>query len=234
MFIMKKILLTLVLSLIAASLNAQVSGESVYKVGTDLKDALSDTALFVMPSFGEGKIFFNDGRISTARFNISNINQKINFIDMRGDTLEMVNDADVKYAILSNRTFFKTKFGYSQVLSYDKDVYFTILKDVTVQAMQAMTSYGRIPASSTATHVNSINLSGTTAPRDKRELDVKYDMKIRVVLIKGDKAYLSSRKAFQKVFPERKDEIDALAKQLKTDFGDVQGCFDLYSALIER
>lgn len=112
------------------ALSAQ-SGEVSYSKGQDLTDALSDTAVFALPEFSDGRVYFKNMSTSSAVLNISNLEQRVKFIDpATGDTLDVANEDDIKYVIAANKTFYKTKFGYAQVLKYIGDAFFCFVKDL--------------------------------------------------------------------------------------------------------
>lgn len=218
------------------ALSAQ-SGEVSYAKGQDLTDALSDTAVFALPEFSDGRVYFKNMSTSSAVLNISNLEQRVKFIDpATGDTLDVANEDDIKYVIAANKTFYKTKFGYAQVLKYIGDAFFCFVKDLTVEEQQAMTSYGRLPATSTAKKVNALpDMSGpNNSSNVGKYLDLKYDITLRPILIRGNKVLLSSKKAYTKLFPDKKEQIKSLADQEKTDFNDVGSSYEFFNKLLEQ
>ena len=202
------------------ALSAQ-SGEVSYSKGQDLTDALSDTAVFALPEFSDGRVYFKNMSTSDPA---------------TGDTLDVANEDDIKYVIAANKTFYKTKFGYAQVLKYIGDAFFCFVKDLTVEEQQAMTSYGRLPATSTAKKVNALpDMSGpNNSSNVGKYLDLKYDITLRPILIRGNKVLLSSKKAYTKLFPDKKEQIKSLADQEKTDFNDVGSSYEFFNKLLEQ
>lgn len=234
---MKRIVLIIAAALAAVTAGAQTQkkGEIGYRANKDISAYISDTLLYVSPVFADGRVVFRDFTSSAGKLNISTVNQNVLFLDpATGDTLALSNEADVKYAIISGKTYYKTKFGYAQTIRFSGDRFFCVLKNMILEQQQAMTSYGRIPASSTAKNVNTIrDLGGTSNSSEAGQfVDVKYEMQVRPVLMKGTKSYLATRKGFYKVFSDRKDDVDRLASELNTDFDDPQSAFDLFEALI--
>lgn len=217
-----------------AAMAQSQSGEIDYSKGQGIENVLSDTVAFALPEFSDGKVFFTDYSSSSAKLNISNVDQCVKFIDpSSGDTLNVVREDDVMYVIAANKTFYKTKFGYAQVLKFSGDCSFCFVKDMAVEQMQAMTSYGRIPATSTAKTVNALNdMGGSNSSNVGKNMELKYSMKLLPVLVKGNKVMISTRKAFTKLFPDKKDLIKQLSGEMKTDFGDVRSAYELFNALV--
>ena len=56
-------------------------------------------------------------------------------------------------------------------------------------------------------------------------------MRLLPVLINGNKVMVSTRKAFMKAFPDKKDHIKQLAQETKTDFGDVVSAYNFFNIL---
>ena len=65
-------------------------------------------------------------------------------------------------------------------------------------------------------------------------LDLKYDITLRPILIRGNKVLLSSKKAYTKLFPDKKEQIKSLADQEKTDFNDVGSSYEFFNKLLEQ
>ena len=131
-----KFTMTAVISLAASVFPLMLVAQSQtidYSKGQVLEDALSDTVAFALPEFVDGKIFFEDFSSSSARLNISNIDQCVKFIDASGDTLSLVKENEVRYVVAANKTFYKTQFGYAQVLRFEGDCSFCFVKDVIVE-----------------------------------------------------------------------------------------------------
>ncbi len=234
-----KFTMTAVISLAASVFPLMLVAQSQtidYSKGQVLEDALSDTVAFALPEFVDGKIFFEDFSSSSARLNISNIDQCVKFIDASGDTLSLVKENEVRYVVAANKTFYKTQFGYAQVLRFEGDCSFCFVKDVIVEQLQAMTSYGRLPATSTAKTVNALPDMGGTMNTSNvgKYMELEYDMTVRPVLVKGNKIMLSSKKNFMKVFPEKKDLIKRLADEMKTDFSDVRSAYEFFNAITAK
>lgn len=209
------------------------TGEISYSKGQDLQSALSDTVVFALREFSDGRVFFKDMSSYSAKLNISNLEQCVKFIDPAGgDTLNVANESEIAYVIAANKTFYKTRFGYAQVLKYSGSCLFCFVKDLSVEQLQSMTSYGRIPATSTAKTVNALNdIAGANSGNVGKNMDLKYNMRLLPVLINGNKVMVSTRKAFMKAFPDKKDHIKQLAQETKTDFGDVVSAYNFFNIL---
>lgn len=234
---MKRLVMYFAATLMSVAAFAQRAGEVTdYRKNSDLSEIMNDTLLYVSPNFLDGRVIFKDMSGSNAKVNISTVAQRVEFIEpSTGDTLSLANESDVNMVIMGPKTYYKTRYGYAQILKSYGDCSLAYVRDMIVENQQAMTSYGRIPASSTATTVNAItDLGGTNNSSNAGKFrDLKYEMKIRpVILIKGTKAYLGNRKAFYKAFPKYKDLVDQLAYDNKTDFNDMQSVYALFDAVV--
>lgn len=89
----------------------------VIKAGTSLNESVPVTALFQYPQFVTGKLYFKSGDSGVAKFNYNKLMDEMQFIDLKGDTLNLAYAGTIRFIRI-----------YSDVFYYDEG-YIRLLKD---------------------------------------------------------------------------------------------------------
>ena len=82
--------------------------EKVYQIkpGEKISDVLTNEDIYLYPSFQVGRVFFKSGESAVGRMNFSFLTGEILFIDGKGDTLALDNEATIKQLFLAKDTFY--------------------------------------------------------------------------------------------------------------------------------
>lgn len=92
------------------------TGEVVrIKAGQDPSTGYSPHGFYRFPAFNEGTAVFKDGGKTTARFNYHELNEEIQFITTKGDTLALADPFSIRYITLDSILFYYSE-GYLEVL----------------------------------------------------------------------------------------------------------------------
>jgi len=99
-----RVLLLFVLSYCCRS-HAQDS-TIVIKAGTTFNESVSVTDLYQYPQFVYGKVFFKPGDSTVAKLNYNKLLDEMHFIDFKGDTLSIANEATIRSIRINNDVFY--------------------------------------------------------------------------------------------------------------------------------
>jgi hypothetical protein len=91
-----------------------------YKVqpGVKIIYALPPEEVFEYPNFVQSEIYFKKGHSGLARLNYNALYGEIQFIDPRGDTLSLDDEATVKFIVILSDTFYFDKLFVKQVKAF--------------------------------------------------------------------------------------------------------------------
>src|SRR6478672_638756 len=85
--------------------------QSLYTVkpGEDVNAMLADSVKFHYPGFTQGTVFFRDATTSGASLNYNMLSGEMQFITPKSDTLALANEANIRYIVVGNDSFFYDK-----------------------------------------------------------------------------------------------------------------------------
>src|SRR5688572_27164365 len=90
----------LFLSCVFFSQSAEVIG---IKAVHDPSTGYSSHGFYKFPAFNEGIAVFKDGSETAAKFNYHELNEEMQFISTKGDTLAIADPISIKYIIVNNQ-----------------------------------------------------------------------------------------------------------------------------------
>ena len=85
------------------------------KAGTSVNESVSIAVLYQYPQFVYGKVFFKPGDSTAALLNYHKLLDEMQFIDVKGDTLSIVNAGLIKSIRINNDVFYYDE-GYVKLL----------------------------------------------------------------------------------------------------------------------
>ena len=91
-----------------------------YKIqpGVKIINALPPEEVFEYPNFVQSEIYFKKGNSGLARLNYNALYGEIQFIDPKGDTLSLDDEATVRFIVILSDTFYFDKLFVKQVQAF--------------------------------------------------------------------------------------------------------------------
>ena len=219
---MKHFLFPLLL-LLVNELSAQDSMRIFVEAGKNFSEVLTPDKIYRYPSFSNGKVFFRDGSFSESKLNYNFFNGEIEFIDTNGDTLAIADEQipDIKEVYIDSNSFFYSN-GYLEQLTQE-NIFGKLLKRQNFVVMETGKIGGYdMPSSSNAIQTYSGFIANS---RSSVVSKLKAKQNVTLVLITeyfiGDKynRFLpANKKNMLKLFPSKKDKINAYLKLHPVDF----------------
>lgn len=182
---------------------AVILGVSAFAQNDDV-----DTLFYVRPAFERGIVFMEDGGVQQGNINICNIDQTVRFIDAAGDTLMMEgSERSVKVSI-GKTVYYRFKDRFTEMVDYAGDVALGLQRSCVQIENSKVGGFG---ASSATSSVESYGVDAMTGLYFKHIdfLPENWQYSNRFVLYAGNKFYVANKKSFLKIFPEKKDIIEA-------------------------
>jgi len=194
----------------------------------NINGKIPDSLLFVMDKFSTGSILLKNGTQQTGKLNIVTYNQKIWFINEKGDTLVMSNNDDVTMLIAQNTIFKRIRNNFVNIISQDGDYSFGIIKTLEIKDPPKTAAYGGTSETSSVTEISTLTNGSGNIYQLNPTHHAPYTLSIEPVLLKKNSMYFPSKKIFLKVFKKNKEEISNYLKNNKTDFEDAHQVMKLY------
>lgn len=198
-------------------------GELVMKSGVNFSLDIADSLMYVLPHYSMGVVVFKDGGRSQALLNINTLDQRVSFIDGKGDTLFVANESDVASVYVMNRYF--RKWGaslYLEILNPRADVSVALGRSLVLSEPVKEGAYGSKSSTTSVTTIRQFS----DAPGSIRDLsnyvNVPWKYVFNVYLSSGEKVMTPSKKSFVKLFPSRAEFISEYVKENDVDFRDLE------------
>ena len=191
-----------------------------YKVqpGVKIIYALPPEEVFEYPNFVQSEIYFKKGQSGLARLNYNALYGEIQFIDPRGDTLSLDDEATVKFIVILSDTFYFDKLFVKQVKAFGevrlaKRTYFKLVNS------QKLGGFGETTGGSVDTY-DRISSQGTFKDLVAKEI---------LTLAKDSALFLAdryrhltrvSKKGLQSFFPGKESQLAAYLNENKVNYND--------------
>lgn len=218
---MKRLLFILLLCLSLASLAQNSSMQAKFEA------TLPDSVKYVMPAFRPGRVVYKNGEYSNGVFNISTIDQSLRFMQ-DGQELAVADLDDVDRVTIGGVLFFRQQNGFFGIVEQAGDVCLCVERRMLFDDTKSG-AYGRRSSTTNIKEMQSLHsdqgvdfdLSG----------EVRYTIQERALLYRNGKMYYPGKRQFIKLFPDKKDTIEAWTGDNKLDQDDYNSILALFSLL---
>ena len=197
---------------------ATLSAQDVvhHQRGEDLQQYLLDSIKFVIPEFQSG--------------NISTIEQRVYFVAPDGNYQVLTNEDQVTRVSVKGRTFIKSQYGYVELLDTAGDVALGAVRRTSFFETEKKGAYGMASQTTSVTTIGTMQSHGVTYTLGADQT-TPFKYKVIPYLYRNNKVYMSTRKNFQKCFPDKKSEIESYLKEHSVDFENIEEVTELFNSL---
>ncbi len=232
---MKQVFLIIVASLFFVQTYGQMRGEITIPHGRTPTTTGIDSLQFVLKNFSTGTVFFDNGDKSESILNIGTLDQRVHFINEKGDTLVVVNEKDITAVIAGNRLFKKIKNGlYVEILDLNREVSLGVAKRLIFYPPKKRGAY-EIASETISSKSYSTTDDGTgKSYMLNNDQKIPYSFNLYPFLYSNEKVYSPSKRAFKRLFPDKKREIEEYLKANKVSFENMSDIRALYYICIDE
>ncbi|MDR3287596.1 MAG: hypothetical protein LBT27_09165 [Prevotellaceae bacterium] len=203
--------------------------------GKNIVEALPADTIYIFPEFTQGKIFFKNGIIDSAKFNYNTLISEMQFLDKNKNILSVLNPQDVSHVIIDNRVFcYVSEKSFAELLVNFNAVRF--LKKCRIEYAYTQDKTAAYGQSSSTTSV--VNYKNVYANGDDKKLAVYRDIKFKIIAdfffeTNGKFNKANNKNSFVKIFPQCKEEINKYVSAKKVDFKNEQDLIKLTNYCIQ-
>ncbi|MDR1347455.1 MAG: hypothetical protein LBJ63_03360 [Prevotellaceae bacterium] len=185
----------------------------------NVEELLPRNAVYIFPDFMDGKVFFKNGTITSAKLNYNTLSEEMQFTDEKGNILAIANPQDIDYVIIDKKVFYYVsdkKFG--ELVITNDEVKFLVKRKTTLVDLQAKGAYGQVNTTSAVTSV---------VPTRQYDIGILRDLIFNIIdefLLEqnGKFTKISNAKSFIKAFPKYKEEINKYVETNNPNFKNEQ------------
>jgi hypothetical protein len=173
---------------------------------------IPDEVYYLMPRFGNGMVYFRGQMPAAGELNICALDNTLRFMGPDGKELEANNIENVLRVQIDTVFFLRYKDAFYRQYPVSGDIGIALRRSVRIMRDAKPAAYGGTSMTSSVTEFSSIYADGMTHQLEGRK-DYPFDVQERVSVYKGDTVYPLTKKNLKKLYPEKKDEIEAWFKE---------------------
>lgn len=189
--------------------------------------SLPDSVKYVLPAFKNGRVVYKNGEFSPGVFNISTLDQSLRFMQ-DGQELSVADIDEVDRVSIGGMLFLRQQNGFFGIVDQAGDVCLCVERRIVFDDTKSG-AYGRRSSTTNIKEMQSLHseqgvdfdLSG----------EVRYTVRERALLYRDGKVYSPGKRQFMRLFPDKKDQIEAWTREHKIDPDDYAGILPLFESL---
>jgi len=205
----------------------------IIKAGTSFNESVSITDQFEYPQFVYGKVFFRPGDSSGGRLNYNRFLDQMQFIDFKGDTLNLANPGTTKFIRINNDLFYYDN-GYVKLIKDNNTIKLAAKQTLRLSGKTKIGAYNMPSSSSAIDSYGSLVIDNKNYNLTPRE-DITLTKKTEYYF--GDKYnhfVLANKKNISRLYSKQDGAITAYLKENNVDFNkreDIERLFQYLTNL---
>lgn len=234
---MRRLLIFLVFGCISYMALAQEKNDVVINPAKQNQEQLFKT-MYRYLEFTKGKAHFKNGGVTESRFNYNYLTNRILFIDLKGDTLELAEGGNFDKITILVDTFCFYKKEFIQQVSHAPSYNLFVKTSLQYNGSEKKGAYGTYSATSSTTSLSQVNVnfgSGYTTLLPDENIRYSFSY-FYFVSGKYGNIYPATKKGFYELFPKNEKSIKEFIEKNKIDFNkqaDLEKLLD-YARSFER
>lgn len=163
---------------------------------------------YLMPSFGQGYIFFRGQAPAQGQLNICAADNTLRFLDKGGKELVATAADNILKVVIDTVTFLRHEDVFYRLAPVTPAMGIAVRRNVRILRDVKQAGYGTTSQTSSIQNYSTIYSDGAvyTLESDK---EYPYEASETLFLYKGDTVSPFTKKNLRKLFPARKEQIDA-------------------------
>ena len=121
---------------------SQEGKKFIVQAGNSISDVVSLKDIYSYSDFIEGKVSFKNGTTYNARLNYNLFSAQMQFINRKGDTLELANENTIKNVLIGRDTFFYDR-QYFRLLAGTHNIKLAVQQRIIVADKQKIGAFGQ-------------------------------------------------------------------------------------------
>lgn len=190
-----------------------------------------DSVKYVLPEFAAGMVLFNNGERSNGAININTIDQKVHFVDTKGEILVISNNEEVSRVFVIGRSFMNSRYGYIEIYETSGDVFIGELRKVGFISEDKVGAFGSKSQTTAIQSVNSVQTTGGYMVDFEKQRNTPYIYKKIPYLCRKGMIQTVTKKTLQKSFPDKKEFIEQYMDEHKPNLNNVEDALEMFKAI---
>ena len=170
---------------------------------------------YLMPDFGQGMIWFSNQGPAEGKLNICAEDNSLRYLDKNGQEVVAASIDNVVKVQIDTAVFIRNEGVFYRIYPVSNEMAVAVRRDLDIQRDAQRSAYGGYSRTSSIREYSTLYADGVTYQLDKSK---KYPFTVSETcfLYTGGKIVSFSKRTLRKLFPQRKDDIDAYLKSGKS------------------
>ena len=205
----------------------------IIKAGTSFNESVSITDQFEYSQFVYGKVFFRPGDSSGGRLNYNRFLDQMQFIDFKGDTLNIAYPGTIKFIRINNDLYYYDN-GFVKLIKDNNTIKLAAKQTLRLSGKAKIGAYNMPSSSSAIDSYSSLVIDNKNYNLTPRE-DITLTKKTEYYF--GDKYnhfVLANKKNISRLYSKQDGAITAYLKENNVDFNkreDIERLFQYLTNL---
>ena len=179
---------------------------------------------YLMPTFGEGMIWFSNQGPAQGKLNICAEDNTLRFLDKDGQEVVAASIDNVVKVQIDTAVFIRNEGVFYRIYPLSDEVAVAVRRDLDIQRDAQRGAYGSYSRTSSIREYSTLYADGVAYKLEKSN---KYPFTVSETcyLYTEGKIVSFTKRTLRKYFPQRKDDIDVYlksGKSLPEDLSDIQ------------
>ena len=178
---------------------------------------------YLMPEFGDGMIWFSNQGPAQGKMNICAEDNSLRYLDKNGQEVVAASIDNVVKVQIDTAVFIRNEGVFYRIYPVSDEIAVAVRRDLDIQRDAQRGAYGGYSRTSSIREYSTLYADGVAYQLEKSQ-KYPFTLSETCFLYTGGKIASLSKRTLRKLFPQRKDDIDAYLKSgsLPDKLSDVQ------------
>ncbi len=192
-----------------------------------------DSVKYILPEFTAGMVIFKNGEQSNGAINISAIDQKVHFIDPKGEILVITNNDEVSRVFAKGRSFLNSRYGYVEIYETAGDIFMGEIRKVGFISEDKIGAFGSKSQTTSIQTVNSVQANGGYMIDFEKQKNSPFTYKKIPYLCRKGVFQTVTKKTLQKCFPHKKEIIEQYIQEKDPNLNNVGDVREMFKTIMK-
>ena len=179
-------------------------------IGQEAQGNIPAEVFYMLPEFGQGMVYFSDQGPAQGKMNVCAVDQTLRFLDNDGQELTS-SAGNITRLVIGDVVFVRVDGAFYRLYPLSDALTLAFRRDVEIIRDAKKTAYGGESRTSSITTVSSFQADGMMYTLEKAA-DYPYRVTESCFLYQAGSVVPLNKRNLRKLFPDRKDDLDAWLK----------------------
>ena len=179
-------------------------------IGQEAQGNIPAEVFYMLPEFGQGMVYFSDQGPAQGMMNICAVDQTLRFMDNNGQELSS-NADNITRVVIGDVVFVRVDDAYYRLCPISDELTVAFRRDVEILRDVRKGAFGTESRTSAIREVGSLQADGMMYTL-QRAANYPYHVTESCSLYQAGSVVPLNKRNLRKLFPDRKDDIDAWLK----------------------